>query len=88
MYVKVCKASSGSGLFRVLAYIQAVCLFAAGVHVMMWGQIDLVSNNVDMTLGIPAEALTAAGVRDLPADYVLPVPVKGTTQAPVVNWSK
>lgn len=78
-------------LYRVdkaLTFVQPFCLFATGVHVMMWGQIDLVSNTVDMTLGIPAEALAAAGVRDLPADYVLPVPVKGTTQAPVVNWSK
>lgn len=55
---------------------------------MMWGQIDLDNNMLDMTLGIPAEALAAAGVRELPADYVLPVPVKGTTQAPTVNWTK
>lgn len=60
----------------------------AGVHVMMWGQIDLISNTVDMTLGIPTPALAAAGVRQLPDDYVLPVPVKGTTQSPVVNWPK
>lgn len=66
-----------------------ICFFAdIGVHLIMWGQVDLVSNALDMTLGVPATALKAAGVQDLPADYVLPVPVKGTSQAPVVEWSR
>ena len=54
----------------------------------MWGKVDLVSNALDMTLGVPTTALAAAGVQDLPADYVLPVPVTGTSQAPVVEWAK
>ena len=54
----------------------------------MWGQVDVVSSALDMTLGVPATALKAAGVQDLPIDYMLTVPVKGTSQAPVVEWSK
>ena len=55
---------------------------------MMWGQIDTVSSVLDMTLGIPADTLAATGIKTLPNDYVLHVPVTGTPQAPVVNWAK
>ena len=55
---------------------------------MMWGQVDTASNVMDMTLGIPADSLAATGIKSLPSDYVLPVPVKGTPQSPVVNWGK
>lgn len=65
----------------------ALCV-AIGAHVIMWGQVDSVNNLLDMTLGIPADTLAATGITTLPNDYVLPVPVKGTPQAPIVNWSK
>ncbi len=67
--------------------ISLVCA-VTGVHVIMWGQVDTVNNVLDMTLGIPADTLAAIGIKTLPSDYVLPVPVKGTPQAPVVNWGK
>ena len=60
----------------------------AGVHVIMWGQVDTANNVMDMTLGIPADTLAATGIKTLPNDYVLPVPVKGTPQSPIVNWAK
>ncbi|KAL3158206.1 hypothetical protein ABBQ38_010462 [Trebouxia sp. C0009 RCD-2024] len=59
-----------------------------GVHVIMWGQVDTANNVLDMTLGIPADTLAATGIKSLPRDYVLPVPVTGTPQSPNVNWSK
>ncbi|DBA71326.1 hypothetical protein WJX79_000596 [Trebouxia sp. C0005] len=59
-----------------------------GVHIIMWGQVDTVDDVLDMTLGIPADTLAATGIKELPSDYVLPVPVKGTPQAPNVNWGK
>ena len=68
--------------------IKLVHVAPAGVHVIMWGQIDTVSNVLDMTLGIPADTLAATGIKTLPSDYVLPVPVKGSPQAPLVNWAK
>lgn len=58
------------------------------MHIIMWGQVDTANNVMDMTLGIPAESLAATGIKSLPSHYVLPVPVKGTPQAPIVNWSK
>ena len=54
----------------------------------MWGQVDTVNDVLDMTLGIPADALAATGIKELPNDYILPVPVKGTPQEPNVNWGK
>ncbi len=54
----------------------------------MWGQVDTVNDELDMTLGIPADTLAATGIKELPSDYVLPVPVKGTPQAPNVNWGR
>ena len=60
----------------------------AGVHVIMWGQVDTANNVLDMTLGIPADTLAATGIKSLPRDYVLPVPVTGTPQSPNVNWSR
>ena len=54
----------------------------------MWGQVDTANNVMDMTLGIPADSLAATGIKSLPSDYVLPVPVKGTPQSPIVNWGK
>ncbi|DBA87659.1 TPA: hypothetical protein ACH3X1_004668 [Trebouxia sp. C0004] len=59
-----------------------------GVHVIMWGHVDTVDDVLDMTLGIPADTLAATGIKELPSDYVLPVPVKGTPQAPNVNWGR
>lgn len=54
----------------------------------MWGQVDTTNNVLDMTLGLPADTLAAVGITTLPSDYVLPVPMKGTPQAPEVNWAR
>ena len=49
------------------------------VPICTWGTIDLISKEVDMTLGLTAEALRETfRFANLPEDYVLTIPVKGT----------
>ena len=40
---------------------------------------------MDMTLGLPAASLRPLGLGDLPADYVFPIPVRGTSAKPQVD---
>lgn len=54
-------------------------LIADIYDVALWGKIDLPGNRVNMNLGLTAPCLKAAlNVRDLPADYVLHIPLTGT----------
>lgn len=47
-------------------------------QVCLWGNFDLVQKYADLTLGLTASCLQAAlGVRGLPRDYVLKIPVNG-----------
>jgi hypothetical protein len=49
------------------------------IHICTWGTIDLVTKEVDMTLGLTADALKETfRFSHLPDDYVLTIPVKGT----------
>ena len=53
----------------------------------MWG--TMASNGqLDMTIGAPATTLARAGVAGLPAEFVLAIPVHGTREAPLVNWTR
>ncbi|KAK9813117.1 hypothetical protein WJX72_009316 [[Myrmecia] bisecta] len=57
------------------------------IHVAMWGHVDTAHDNaVHMTLGIPAASLALAGIRGLPADFVLPIAVRGSSHKPEVHW--
>ena len=59
----------------------------AGVHLIMWG--TMASNGqLDMTIGAPATTLARAGIAGLPAEFVLAIPVHGTREAPLVNWTR
>jgi len=53
-------------------------LVADAYHICSWGNIDFVRQYVDMILGLTASVLKQAfGVKDLPADYVLQIPMQG-----------
>lgn len=53
-------------------------LIADSLDIALWGKLDLPQNYVDMTLGLTASALsTAFGIKNLPKDYVLQVPMYG-----------
>jgi hypothetical protein len=53
-------------------------LIANTYQVAIWGTIDLERDYVDMVLGLTADCLKVAfGIKDLPKDYVLQIPMKG-----------
>lgn len=53
-----------------------------GVHVVVWGDCMLDSQKVTMWLGIPADTLLRIGYKNLKADYVLPIPLRGQDAKP------
>jgi hypothetical protein len=59
------------------------------IHICTWGQIDLIKDKVKMTLGITAQALNYSfGVTNLPKNYVLQVPVRGSLTDIKIDTSK
>ncbi len=64
-------------------------LIASTYQVCVWGTINFVSRQVDMVLGLTASCLkTAFGIKNLPDDYVLQIPMKGTLDNVKINTSK
>lgn len=54
----------------------------------LWGSIDLPQDYVDMVLGLTSDALRAAfGIRNLPAEYILQIPLRGPLNNIGVNRS-
>ncbi len=48
------------------------------LEICLWGKINLPENSIRMSLGLPAETLKRAfGLEELPADYVLQLPIRG-----------
>lgn len=61
-------------------------LLAGRVHICTWGSIDLLRNQLNMTLGIPADTLRSAfGIENLPSNYVVQVPIRGTPSHPEIE---
>jgi hypothetical protein len=57
--------------------------------IAIWGKIDLVKDYVDMVLGLTAPTLRMAfGIKDLPEDYVLTIPMKGPSNNVQINKGK
>lgn len=51
-----------------------------------WGKVDTGRGNaIDMTLGIPGPSLLPLGLTDLPEDYIFMIPMRGTSQHPVID---
>jgi len=64
-------------------------LVADTYDICTWGQVDLVKNYVDMVLGLTGSCLKKAfGIKDLPSDYVLQLPMKGPTNNVQIDTSK
>lgn len=57
------------------------------LHLALWGTLDTNSNTLEMTVGLPAETLSKAGLRGLPPGYMLPVAVSGPLHRPQVEWN-
>lgn len=61
-------------------------LLADSIHICTWGNIDLLKDRLDMTLGLPADTLKKAfGIKNLPDNYVMKVGVQGTTGSPIID---
>lgn len=64
-------------------------LLAETFDICVWGQVDLLQNYVDMTLGLTAATLSKAfGIKNLPEKYVLTLPMKGPADNVQINTSK
>jgi len=64
-------------------------LIAQTYQVCVWGDLKFPSKKVDMILGLTAGCLRAAfGIKDLPDDYVLQIPMKGPMNDVKINTGK
>lgn len=64
-------------------------LLAQTFDIAIWGQVYLEDNYVDMLLGLTAQTLSKAfGIKGLPDDYVLIIPMKGPADNVQINSSK
>ncbi len=64
-------------------------LLADTYDVAIWGKILLVDDYVDMLLGLTASTLSQAfGIKNLPKDYVLTIPMKGRSDNVKIDSSK
>ena len=61
-------------------------LMSNTIHLCTWGKINLLNNQLDLTLGIPNDTLQSSfGIQNLPKNYVMQVPVRGTRNKPKIN---
>lgn len=64
-------------------------LVADSIDIATWGDIDLVNSRVDAVLGLTAQALSKAfGIKGLPENYVLQIPMKGPIDDVKIDTSK
>ncbi|MBS0626250.1 MAG: hypothetical protein JSS32_09390 [Verrucomicrobia bacterium] len=58
-------------------------LLGDSVHVCTWGRINMNTDQLDMYLGLPADTLSNSfGIQGFNPDYVLKIPIRGTTKNP------
>lgn len=61
-------------------------LVADAYDIALWGTVNPVSDKVDMVLGLTAQALKKAfKIKNLPEDYVLHIPLKGSLEHVEIN---
>jgi hypothetical protein len=61
-------------------------LVADTYEIATWGKVDLAADYIDMVLGLTAQCLHEAfGVKNLPRDYVLQIPMKGPSNNVKIN---
>ncbi len=60
---------------------------ATGLHLCTWGFIDPVTQNLDISLGIPPSALAMVGLKCKEQDMLV-IPVSGKTSNLKVNWTE
>lgn len=61
-------------------------LLNRSVHFCLWGQVDIISQNLRLNLGISAQTLMSLlGIQGLQSSAVLRIPVRGTIQEPKLD---
>ena len=61
-------------------------LISNSIHICTWGKIDLARDKLDMILGLCADTLSRSfGIANLPANYVLKIPLQGSTENPELD---
>ena len=61
-------------------------LLADAIHICTWGDIDIASDRLNLFLGLPAATLAQAfGLNNLPRNYVLKIPIRGSIQDPDID---
>jgi hypothetical protein len=64
-------------------------LISKAYQICTWGAVDFVSREVDMILGLTASCLKKAfGIKNLPENYVLQIPMRGPFDNVKINSSK
>jgi hypothetical protein len=64
-------------------------LLADTFDICIWGNVDLAQDYVDTVLGLTAQTLSKAfGIKNLPEDYVLTIPMKGPSDNVQINTNK
>lgn len=64
-------------------------LLADSLHLCTWGDINLQSNKLSMHLGLTKGALQRSfNIKNLPAGYVLSIPLKGTISNPSIDLAQ
>lgn len=61
-------------------------LIADSLQVCLWGDVNFPKNSIDAILGLTANALQKAfGIKNLPSDYVLQIPIQGDLADPKID---
>ncbi|MDD5644798.1 MAG: hypothetical protein PHO00_05060 [bacterium] len=80
------KASLRKGIAR---YSRMDTIIANSFHTATWGSIDIVNDRLDIMLGLTSDTLDKVfDLEDLPENYILEIPIYGSTSNPKVDWSK
>ena len=63
-------------------------LLSNSIHICSWGKIHLLSEKLDMYIGLPADILYRSfQIKNLPDDYVHKIPLRGTISNPKLDTS-
>lgn len=73
----------------ILDWERTEILVANTFEIALWGKLDFVSDYVDMILGLTPQCLDKAfGIKNLPRDYILQIPMKGPSDKVQINTGK
>lgn len=74
----------------VLKCSRADALVADDVHLITWGNVDLVGQQIDMTIAIPTDVLQKLGLQIVTStpERGLQIPIRGTPSSPKVDTKR